>query len=52
MRTEKQVTIGRTVCRYTYNRPEIDKKVPDAFYKILVEEIRRKQDAKRIDGSI
>ena len=38
----KQVTIGRTVCRYTYNRPEIDKKVPDAFYKILVEEIRRK----------
>lgn len=52
MRTEKQVTIGRTVCRYTYNRTEIDTKVPDAFYKILVEEIRRKQDAKRTDGSI
>lgn len=43
MRTEKQVTIGRKVCRYTYNRPEIDKKVPDAFYKILVEEINKEE---------
>ena len=39
---KNEVTIGKTICRYTYNRPEIDKKVPDVFYKILVEEIRRK----------
>ena len=37
-----EVTIGKTICRYTYNRPEIDEKVPDVFYKILVDEIRRK----------
>ncbi len=52
MRIEKQVIIGRTICRYSYNRPEIDKKVPGEFYRILIDEIRRKRDAERIDGVV
>ena len=42
MRTKKVMKIGKTICRFSYNRPEIDEKVPDVFYKILVDEIRRK----------